>query len=249
MKPARCRIVPRLLVVCWILPASLLAPPLVRSETYEVVIYTEPRAILFPTIGSDSPHPGVMPIDSIGFAPRCALREVLDGIGCIGLEKQVYKLREGDTLDVCNRWVYDEICSRAYVLQISDSLASPSDSRASVKARLLANACVDSVADARSSTTNGGSGYPVLLSSLDIPLPDSTAKGAVTLSLNVSPWGTVSAASIEDSELSEPRTRAVLEAARRFMFRPARDGCARVPCRISIPLFFGDRAAREWPAR
>jgi TonB family protein len=241
MKPAMRRVVPRLLGVCGILPAALFAPPLVRSETHEVVIYTEPGAILFPTTGSGSPRLGLMPIDSVGFAPRCALRDVLDGIGCTGLEKQAYKLHEGDTLDVCTGWIYDEICSRAYVLQIVDPPAPHSDFRTLVKARLLANACVDSVADEGRSMSSRESAYPVLLSSVDIPLPDSTARGAVMVSLRVSPRGTVSAASVEDSELPEACTRAVLEAARRFRFRPAREGCARVPCRISIPLSFGER--------
>jgi len=240
MKRSMKRRVSSLASACLLFALALPASSADTTETYTLLVYSEPGAILFPTRPGGSPRSGVMPLDSVRFATRCSLRGVLGSMGVVGVEKLVWKHPEGDTLDACTRWVYDEPCTRAYVLHVSPAPGSSSESPASARATLLASGCIDSVAGPEDPYLRRQRQAPVLLTPVEHLLPDSTTTGLIMLSLRITPWGSVSHAAIAASDLPDSSSLAVLKAAWTFSFHPSREGCARKPDSLLLPIMFGD---------
>jgi hypothetical protein len=204
--------------------AAVLVGAAAHGRDYRLIMFTTPNGLLFPTDSTGAPTPGVQPLGRIAFAPDCALGNILDSFHCTGIEKRFAGLREGDTLIVSRDAVFDEICSRAYVLHCEWDSAGTSDE---LVWALRAQACVDSVDDSMRRVNVVPSGRPGALPPVTIALPDTSAHGKVTVALDISPWGTVRAASIASSDLPESDNQVILDALKAMRIQPVRDGCVR----------------------
>jgi TonB family protein len=224
----------------------------ISMRTDCITVYVERGVLEFPRNPDGRPYDGVVAPSLIGLGRGSQLQNILEDLGWTGCEKVVTLVPEGETTGVDTSGEdlraiprilhFDDIDTRAYTIHFAPDSLRNEVWLEHTKELLLSTGVVDSVEFHPTSRSWSGS-LPVVLRQCEAVNPSLGEAGFVMVRVKITAWGTVSDAVCEQSTLSKPYVDAAVEAAKKWIFTPPRQGRARVSSMVVIPFEFDSKSA------